>query len=42
MPANISFSGIVRQKKILFMLEAVRSLGLAYRFIHKPEYAVAG
>jgi hypothetical protein len=38
-PANISYSGIVRQRKILFMLEAARSLGLACRFTYQPEYA---
>ena len=38
-PASVSFSGIVRQQKVLFMVDAARSLGLAYRFDGKPDYA---
>jgi len=38
-PIHVSFSGIIRHQKVLFMLDAARSLGLAYRLTGKPRYA---
>jgi hypothetical protein len=38
-PIHVSFSGIVREKKILFMASAARTLALAYRLTGDPRYA---
>lgn len=38
-PIHISFEGIIRFKKITFMMEATRYLGLAYRLTGDPRYA---
>ncbi len=39
-PIHVSFSGIVREKKILFMLETVRKLGLVHQLTGESRYAV--
>jgi hypothetical protein len=38
-PIHVSFSGIIREKKILFMLEAVRDLGLVFQLTLEGRYA---
>ncbi|MSS73752.1 MAG: hypothetical protein EXS64_20025 [Candidatus Latescibacteria bacterium] len=38
-PIHVCFSGIVRERKVLFMLDAVRMLALAYRLTGTPRYA---
>jgi len=38
-PAHPSYSGIVREKKVLFMLDACRNLALLYRFTGDFRYA---
>lgn len=38
-PANVSYVGIVRERQILFMIEAAKKLALAYRFIGNARYA---
>jgi hypothetical protein len=38
-PIHVSFSGIVRETKVLFMLSASRNLALAYRFTGQSRYA---
>jgi hypothetical protein len=40
-PMNVSFSGIIRERKIGFMRSAVKSLAFAYLFTEDPKYAVA-
>ncbi|MCF6286803.1 MAG: heparinase II/III-family protein, partial [Candidatus Hydrogenedentes bacterium] len=40
-PIHVSFSGILREKKISFMRAAVKSLALAWLFTEDPRYAVA-
>ncbi|MBI2951146.1 heparinase II/III family protein, partial [bacterium] len=38
-PIHVSFSGIIRERKIVFMLDAVRSLALVHRLTKNPRYA---
>jgi len=40
-PMHVSFSGIIREKKIAFMRTAAKSLALAWLFTEDPRYAVA-
>ena len=40
-PIHNSFTGIIRERKIGFMRNAVQSLGLAYLFTNEPRYAIA-
>ena len=40
-PMHISFSGVVREKKIAFMRSAAQSLAVAWLFTEDPRYAVA-
>ena len=40
-PIHNSFTGIIRERKISFMRDAVTSLGLAYVFTEEPRYAMA-
>jgi hypothetical protein len=38
-PIHVSFDGIIRQKKIVFMMAASRTSGLAYQLTGDPRYA---
>lgn len=38
-PKHISFSGMIRQEKVFFMIGAARSLAIAYRFTGESRYA---
>jgi hypothetical protein len=40
-PIHNSFTGIIRERKIGFIRDAVQSLGLAYLFTNEPRYAIA-
>ena len=40
-PLHNSFTGIIRERKVSFMRDAVQSLGIAYLFTGEPRYAVA-
>lgn len=41
MPINVSFTGIIRRQKILFMAKAAESLGLTYQLTGDERYAKA-
>ncbi|UCD29840.1 MAG: heparinase II/III family protein, partial [Planctomycetota bacterium] len=38
-PVHVSFTGVIRQRKVSFMIGATKSLALAYRFTGDPRYA---
>jgi len=38
-PMHVSFSGVIRERKVVFMIGAVKSLAFAYRFTGEPVYA---
>lgn len=38
-PIHVSFTGVIRQLKAQFMINAARSLALSYRFTQEPRYA---
>ncbi len=40
-PLHVSFSGVIREKKIAFMRTTAKSLALAWLFTEDPRYAVA-
>lgn len=40
-PIHNSFTGIIRERKVSFMRDAVQSLGIAYLFTREPRYAIA-
>ncbi|HUT87887.1 MAG TPA: heparinase II/III family protein [Thermoguttaceae bacterium] len=38
-PMHVSFSGVIRERKVVFMIGAIKSLAFAYRFTGETAYA---
>jgi hypothetical protein len=38
-PMHVSFAGVIRERKVMFMIGAVKSLALTYRFTGETAYA---
>ena len=38
-PMHVSFSGVIRERKVVFMIGAIKSLAFAYRFTGEAAYA---
>ena len=39
-PMHVSFAGLIRERKVVFMIGASKSLAFAYQFTGEPAYAV--
>ena len=40
-PMHVSFAGVIRERKVIFMIGATKSLAFAYRFTGEPGDHVA-
>ncbi|MHC4403086.1 MAG: heparinase II/III domain-containing protein [Planctomycetota bacterium] len=38
-PMHVSFAGVIRERKVIFMIGAIKSLAFAFRFTGETEYA---